>query len=352
MRLFVSGITVFKKSDYSAILASMKYIFSLFSLSLFPSVALAHTRWFAETDLIPYVAMEPTLFYLTIWALIIATIVTIGIILEGIDWFSFSFLNPKQPHVFERAASTFVMVSGAFFIIAGTHEYLFSPNLTGDAGIPMFIVIAQILVGVAFLLGIASRVAGITLGILWLSLFYFVGWVSALEDIWVLSTAIFVTLMGNDYFSIVSFSFLRDIVAPYKMYALSILRFGTGLTLIVLGFSEKILAPEFGIHFLEKHNWNFMEALGFNYSDYLFTLSAGSVEILFGLVFVMGIVTRLNAFVVAVVFSIPLFILGPMELAGHLPHFTAVILLLLFGSGGHFTFFGNKNCRHTGISYI
>jgi hypothetical protein len=42
---------------------------------------------------------------------------------------------------------------------------------------------------------------------------------------------------------------------------------------------------------------------------------------------------------VAIVFSIPLFILGPIELAGHLPHFAAIILLLLFGNGGHFRVF-------------
>ncbi|MEK9154083.1 MAG: hypothetical protein AAB798_01275, partial [Patescibacteria group bacterium] len=69
------------------------------------------------------------------------------------------------------------------------------------------------------------------------------------------------------------------------------------------------------------------------YSDYLFTLSAGAVESLFGLIFILGVVTRLNALIVAIVFTIPLFILGPIELAGHLPHFAAVVLLLLFGGG-------------------
>ncbi len=117
---------------------------------------------------------------------------------------------------------------------------------------------------------------------------------------------------------------------------------GTGATLMILGFSAKILAPEFGINFLATHQWNFMTLLGFNYSDYLFTLSAGAVEFLFGLIFFLGLVTRINALVVAVVFSIPLFILGPIELAGHLPHFAAVVLLLLFGSGGHFVFMGTK----------
>lgn len=320
----------------------MKYALSVLLLFV-PAFAFAHTRWFTNEVLAPYVSVEPTTAYLIIWGFIIVDVVLIAIFLEQKRWFDFSFLNPTKPHVFERAASTFVMMTGAFFVIAGTHQYLFSPNLTVASGIPMWLVVIQILLGLCFLLGILSRVGGIILGLMWVSLFYFAGPIAALEDIWVLSTAIFITLMGNEYFSIISFSFLRDLVAPFKRFGLSILRLGTGTTLMVLGLSEKILAPEFGVNFLTHHDWNFMQLLGFNFSHYLFTISAGSVEFLFGLIFVLGVVTRLNALVVAIVFSIPLFILGPIELSGHLPHFAAVVLLLLFGSGGHFTFFHNKS---------
>lgn len=314
----------------------MKYLLAIFALTTLPILASAHTRWFADGELPPIETTEPTSLYLTVWGLIVLAITFIGIYFERKGWFKFSFLNPKKPHVFERVASTFVMVVGAFFIIAGTHEYLFSPNQTIDAGIPIVLIYLQILIGLAFLLGIASRVCGIILAFLWASTFHYVGYVAALENIWVLSTAIFITLMGNEYFSIISFSFLRKIVAPYKKYGLSVLRLGTGLTLMVLGFSEKILEPQLGINFLSYYDWNFMHYFGMEFSNYLFTLSAGSVEFLFGLILVLGVVTRLNALVIAVVFSIPLFILGPIELAGHLPHFAAVVLILLFGNGGHF----------------
>lgn len=323
----------------------MKKLYLAALILTVPTAVSAHTRWFAPTDLEPYVAAEPTSFYLTIWAIVAAAIVAVGILFERQGWFRFSFLELKEPHVFERAASTFTMVSGTFFLIAGTHHYLFSPNLTADGGIPMTIVVIQILVGLAYLLGIFPRLASLVLAMLWTTVFYYAGWVAALEDIWVLSTALFILFMGNDYFSIVSFSVLRSTFAPYKRYGLSILRLGTGTTLLVLGFSEKIIAPEFGVNFLAQYPWNFMSILGFNYSDYLFTLSAGAVESLFGLIFILGIVTRLNALVVAIVFTTPLFILGPIELAGHLPHFAAVVLLLLFGNGGHFTFFSDKKYK-------
>lgn len=322
----------------------MKNIILAGLLVFVPSISSAHTKWFAD-DTLPIPPPDPTALYISVWAGIILVIVGIGIFLHKKQWFAFNFLNPTKTHVFQRASSAFAMITGTFLLIAGTHSYLFAPNLTQSYGIPSSLIIVQLIIGLAFLLGIASRISGLILAGLWATLFYFTSWIDALENIWVLSTAIFITLMGNEYFSIISYSLLRNIAAPFKKYALSILRVGTGATLMILGLSEKILAPQYGLNFLDGHNWNFMQALGFNFSDYLFTISAGSVEFLFGLIFVLGIMTRLNALVVAVVFTIPLFILGPIELTGHLPHFTAIILLLLFGGGGHFSFFSDKKYK-------
>lgn len=314
----------------------MTYVLMLLALCV-PAFALAHTRWFAEGAVPAYIPTEPTMLYLTAWAVIVGVLVCAAIVCERKGWLQLGFLEPTKHHAFVRAASTFTMVAGAFFIIAGTHEYLFSPNLSVEAGIPMVLIVAQIIVGLVYLVGVFPRIASLLLLMLWAYGFVVAGAVAMVEDIWVLSTALFVLVMGNDYFSIVSFSFLRSHLAQYKCYALSFLRVGTGATLLVLGFSEKILHPELGINFLAQHQWNFMPLLGFsNYSDYLFVLSAGSVEALFGLMFILGVVTRLNALVLAIFFTIPMFILGPIELAGHLPHFAAVILLLLFGNGGHF----------------
>ncbi|MBP9669406.1 MAG: DoxX family membrane protein [Candidatus Pacebacteria bacterium] len=307
------------------------------TLFTFPAVAAAHTRWFAEGTLQPYITMEPTGLYLMSWAIIAAVIVAIGVYLEHKKLFQLNWLKPRLAHSFDRAAGTFSMVAGAFFIVAGTHEYLFSPNMEHAMGVPSYFIIAQVFIGLAFLVGVYARVAALALIALWaLSVAWF-GWLPMLENVWVLGTGLFVLIMGNDYFSVLNVRVLKKYTQHYHAYALPLLRICTGATLMVLGFSEKILHPEFGINFLEQHHWNFMQLIGFtNYSDYLFTLSAGSVEALFGLVFILGIVTRVNALVVATFFTIPLFILGPIELAGHLPHFAAVIMLLLFGSGEKF----------------
>lgn len=300
---------------------------------LAPVAALAHTRWFAEENLSPVVTTEPTGVYLTIWALIAAVIIAIGYWLERERMLQLTFLLPKAPHAFDRAASAFTMVVGSFLMIAGTHEYLFSPNLTSESGVPMLFIMMQFVIGLAFLLGVYARLAAIALTAIWAISIPVIGVIPMLEDVWVLSTALFVFIMGNDYFSLVSFRAVAPLAHRYRTYALPVLRVGTGATLLVLGFTEKILHPEFGVNFLRQYDWNFMHHLGFPFSDYLFTLSAGSVEALFGVVFLLGIMTRLNALVVAFVFSIPIFILGPIELAGHLPHFAAIVLLLLFGSG-------------------
>jgi uncharacterized membrane protein YphA (DoxX/SURF4 family) len=300
-----------------------------------PFFAHAHTRWFAEGELAPFMTSEPGGLYLALWFGIVAIVVAAGIWLEKRRWFQFHFLKPRAPHAFTREASLFSMVTGAFLMIAGTHEYLFSPNLSHEAGIPMTLIMMQFALGLSFLLGIFARVSALGLIAMWALIIPVAGWVSAFEDVWVLSSALFILIMGNDYFSVVTFKLLAHLAQPYQSYALPVLRVGTGLTLLTLGFTEKILHPEFGINFLRQYDWNFMQMLGFPYSDYLFTLSAGVVEALFGLIFILGILPRLNALVIAIFFSIPLFLLGPIELAGHVPHFAAVVFILLFGAGAH-----------------
>lgn len=320
--------------DNAVMLKRLFYVSLL--VFIVPQVTTAHTRWFAHEELLPYKASEPTGLYLGAWALIAAAIVAAGIWMERRGYLMLKFLQPKGPHAFEKASSYFTMIAGAFLMIAGTHEYLYSPNLGIEHGIAPVLVYVQFLIGLAFILGIYARLAAILLAATWLISIPAIGVVPMLEDIWILSTAAFVFIMGNDYFSLVSFRAVAPLAHRYRAYALPLLRLGTGATLLILGFTEKILHPEFGINFLRQYDWNFMALAGLPYSDYLFTLSAGAVESLFGLVFILGIVTRLNALVVATVFSIPIFLLGPIELAGHLPHFAAIVLLLVFGAGDHF----------------
>jgi len=296
----------------------------------------AHTRWFADGDLEPYVTNEPLSQYIMVWAGIALAIIITAILLQRFRWLELPIFLPTKSNSFARAASGFTMMIGTYFVVAGSHEYFLTPNLSPETGLPYIFIIVQILVGLAMVIGIGTRIAALILAATWICSFFYTGFIAGIENFWLLSTTLFIAIMGNDYFSLYSNSSIRELLEPLKKYALSILRIGTGLTLLILGLSEKITAPEYGINFLLEHNWNFMSLLGFPYSDLLFTISAGSVESIFGVLIMFGLLTRLTVFVVAIVFTIPMFILGPIELTGHLPHFAALVLILLYGNGGYF----------------
>ena len=300
------------------------------------SIAYAHTRWFADGELEPLVTDEPLSLYITIWGGIVLAVILVATLLQRFRWLELPSLQPKVPHSFERAASGFTMMVGAYFVIAGSHEYFLTPNLTPEAGLPYIFIIIEIAVGLALLIGLGARIAALVLAAAWIISFWFTGFIAGIENVWLLSTTLFIALMGNDYFALYQSNFIRDRLKRFKRYALSILRVGTGVTLMVLGLSEKIMAPEYGINFLNQYDWNFMAMLGFQYSDLLFTISAGATEFLFGALIALGLLTRLTVLVVAIVFTIPMFLLGPIELTGHLPHFAALVLILLYGSGQYF----------------
>ena len=82
--------------------------------------------------------------------------------------------------------------------------------------------------------------------------------------------------------------------------------------------------------------------LGFAwYDDQLFVLSAGVMEVVFGVVLILGVVTRLTTLVVAglMLLSNAVFILtgrseeALIELVGHMPVIATAVILLLLGYG-------------------
>ena len=120
----------------------------------------------------------------------------------------------------------------------------------------------------------------------------------------------------------------------FHQYGVSLLRIGVGLNLIILGFSEKILKPSLTQNFLEQFVWNFMYHLGYTwFTDYWFAYAAGVSEILFGVFLLLGLVTRTTILALSVFLISTLILLGPVELMGHLPHFSIALVLLVFGAG-------------------
>lgn len=313
----------------------------VFLFATVPLLASAHTRWFAEGDLPQVPADESTALYLLAWALVVALVTLIAWYFERHSILQLDFLHLGRDHAFERAAATFSMVAGAFLVVAATHGYLFAPVLTPEAGVPAFLLTIELLAGVMLLAGVYSRIGALVVLALWVVLASMLGLVTALEHVWVVGATLFIAIMGSDYFTLVPMPTLAHMTQRFQSWALPLLRVGAGATLLVLGFSEKIFEPALGLSFLEHHHWNFMALLGFPYSDYLFVLSAGVVESLLGLLLILGFCTRLVALTTLVIFAIPMFLMGPLELTGHLPHLAALVLLLFFGSGEKLRFAGH-----------
>ena len=85
-----------------------------------------------------------------------------------------------------------------------------------------------------------------------------------------------------------------------------------------------------------------MPYLGFEwFTDQLFVLSAGAMEVVFGTIMILGVITRLNTFVIAgfMLTSNIVFLItnenenALMELVGHMPIIATAVILLLLGYG-------------------
>lgn len=318
-------------------------VFLLFSFGAFtlPLVSFAHTKWFARGDLSLYAPPEENvLLYALVWGAIAFAIVAAGVIIEKMLPRMSEQKRRKLELAKPKAASIFSILAGAFLLIASYSGFIFSPNLYDVGPLHSILLWVQAIIGAGLLIGFGVRAFSLLLIALWAFLLSYVGVLEIFENIGVLGAAIFLLIYGRSHFRIIKTNFLFRIgesFSRYENYTFPILRVFFGANLFLLGFSEKLLHPEYGLAFLAEYQWNFMHNLGIEwFSNYLFVFSAGAVESLFGLIFILGVVTRLNAFVVGIFFTIPLFLLGPTELIGHLPHFVITALLLIFGSGDRF----------------
>ncbi len=116
----------------------------------------------------------------------------------------------------------------------------------------------------------------------------------------------------------------------WKDLAVLALRIGLGLQLMELAIHNKFLVPGYSLLFMEANPfYNFMAAVGFNFSNTDFVFFIGIFELLTGLMLVLGLATRLVLITLTVVFTTTAFMTGITELVGHLPIFGVVIVVLL-----------------------
>ncbi len=305
----------------------------LFSLSF--NFSFAHVKWFVDEFHHPDVDYDDSFrgVFLSIWLLIALFAVFVCYLIEK----HFSF--PKEWEYKIRSkkhiiVSIFSIILGLFLIIASFDGFVLSHNIKHIGPLHESILFLQAFLGLMLVIGVYVRLMAF-LFIIFGSLLILQNPISAIEAIWALGAGIFLLIYGRPKFALTKQKgLINQAILKNEVYAIPVLRFFTGLNLLILGFSEKLLNPNLGILFLREYHWNFMYNLGLKwYSDYFFVLSAGAVEAILGLLLILGMATRFVASIIAFIFMIPIFILGPFELIGHMPHFAIILLLILFGSG-------------------
>lgn len=295
----------------------------------------AHVKWFVEmspekTDPLAYSLSEPLVL---MWA----GIILLGVIIAGLlDRFipePTSWLKKIAPWR-ERILWLFQALVGISLVLSASQGALLAPHYQG---ISSFWFLLQGVVGGLFIFNLWIPWASLGLIALYGAAIFTFGLKEALDYMNFFGIALFLLLRTGAW----------PAVASRRVWALPLLRVFTAIALIVLAFSEKLLHPSDTIKLLAEYPLNFMAQLGIDgFTDRIFTLCAGSTEVLFGLIFLFGFIPRINTLALAgFLISSNLYFFvsgfpegGIMELTGHLPVLATGLIFLLEGAGQRFTF--------------
>lgn len=316
----------------------------ILSLALFcvPLVTLAHVKWFAEPQ------QEVPAYKLADSHVVIAIIASLLIIALGVYLEKRLKVPQKLNKYIEKWAPGALSIAsigfGLSFIIFSINGFVFAPNLPAIGQMGQVMLLIQALAGLMIFFGFYERVGGFLILVLFILGINQYGSIEMLDTLEMVGFALYAMIIGRPKWKIRDTQIFKHFTHHLHEYGLPILRVGTGLNLMVLGFTEKILAPSLTDNFLANYHWNFMPALGFeHFTNYWFAFSAGVVEVLFGLFFIFGFITRTTTVVLAVFLVTTLVLLGPLELIGHLPHFSIAIVLFVLGSGSRLILLRKKN---------
>ena len=301
-------------------------VFAFYLLSFLE--ASAHVKWFVEEEII-----EPIKWYtlidkpVVIWSLVVLSMIVLGVYLDKViktpTWLTR--FNQKHEHGIHRAAE---ILLGIFLIVTVNFfwDTIISPHVDSREWIRTVISGLQLVLGILFISGLYVRMASFLLAVLCLAMGYWSGPVVFFENLLLLSLAVYLFLR----------TFKNGILPKWLLvHKLDILRIGAGICLIVLAFTEKLFHPEFSLVFLEAHPWNFMQPIFPNFGNALFVLSVGMSELLFGLLFTFGYLTRITTLALAVFLvssATAMYLsIGDWE-PGHVVIYAVAVLFVFFGS--------------------
>jgi uncharacterized membrane protein YphA (DoxX/SURF4 family) len=240
----------------------------------------------------------------------------------------------------EPAAPAILGVQAAITLIyAATQLHLFVPNIElphNLAGVAIAAV--AIASGFTLITGVYTRVGALLIVGLFLIAFVFGTWYEAMEQVIFVGIALYLVAVGRGVVRYdsgeeedrTSFS---DRLLPH---ALTILRWCAGISVLFLGLTEKLLAPELGVAFLQEYpHFNIARQLGIEwFTDERFVYAAGIVEVTAGAALLCGFLPRVVILALWIPFNLGIPFLPPTELIGHLPILATMYVLLVRGTEG------------------
>jgi len=301
--------------------------FWFISLFIFSSDASAHLKWFVDNGQVIPSNIQYSLISIEviIGALLCLFAVAVAVFINKKITYEVS-VSDGSKKVIMRLFSILIGIS---LLSSSYSEVVLAAHYIVSNPVLVVLQYAQAIVGLMLIFNLFTTSAALVLIVIYAMLGSQFGMLEILDYLNILGVALFLVLSNRERIQ-------------QQDFAVPALRVLTGCALVVLAFSEKLLNPNLGLNFLAVNDWNFMQTLGVaGYSNELFILSAGFVELLIGTLFILGLVTRINTLVLLffmitsnVVFVVQNSLSNALvELGGHLPVVAISLILLSSGAG-------------------
>jgi hypothetical protein len=212
---------------------------------LFSSISYAHVKWFLpiEGEIIsaftPYGLLDTPVL---IWCGVAVILILLSIVLDS--------KLPVLP-LLENVRQEYLMYllklcTGLSLLMSAYSGVVFAPHLQASAGLGDFLILIEAVIGLLFIANFHIFAATVLLLFLFIAVMLFYGVVPAMEYLNILGIACCLQLF---HFHPLKFR------THLKAYSIASLRILTGIAVITLGFSEKLLNPELGELYVVKPSW-------------------------------------------------------------------------------------------------
>jgi uncharacterized membrane protein YphA (DoxX/SURF4 family) len=304
------------------------------------TMASAHVKWFlgrSEADILkqpkPELFTQPSLENM---APIICTLIVLFITTAAGRDFSDSKINRRLTDLADGWEPILNLLMGlclgGALIYCGETRTLLTPNFIICAHCPQWLPYAELFAGLSLIFGFFARAGAATVLALLGFTFMKHSMADCLDLVPLYGLASYFIICGRGQYSLDHKFGLEEPVQPIAINIGHLLvRWFAGVGLMILALDEKLLHPQLALEIL-KHAPS-LNLLGAAMDNELFVLCAGLVELVLGLLIVVGSFPRLAAIALAGVFWGTTFIFGRTELLGHLPYYAIIVSLVARGSG-------------------